>query len=129
MIALELAVLGIAGVIMLAVLKKSCSVYATLAQIAMIAIILLSVLPQAKELLSVLDTFSSFGGVSNDSLKIMIKIFGILTVGSVTADICRDNGENAVANTVELAVKILAVSCALPVFTAVISVASSFFNR
>ncbi len=129
MIALKIAVLAVAGVIMIALLKNNATTYSTIVQVALVVIILLTVTPQIKELVSALDSFSLPENFSSEAIKVMMKIFGVLTVGAVTADICRDNGQNAVANTVELAVKIIAISCALPVFTALITVASSFFNR
>ena len=127
--AFKIAILAIVGVIMVALLKNNASVYSSIVQIAIVVVVLLSIFPQIKELFSVLNEFNISENQSGESVKIMIKIFTVLTVGSITADICRDNGQNAVANTVELAVKILAISCALPVFTAVVSVAASFFNR
>lgn len=129
MIELKIAVLAVTGVIMLALLKNSATTYSALVQVALVVVILLTVLPQIKELILAIESFNISDNFSSEAIKVMLKIFGILTVGSVTADICRDNGQNAVANTVELSVKILAISCALPVFTAVITVASSFFNR
>lgn len=129
MIVLKIAVLAISGVIMLAVLKNSMSSYSAIVQIGLIIIILLTVTPQIKELIQSLEAFNISENISIEAIKIMLKIFAVLTVGTIAADVCRDNGQNAVADTVELTVKIVAVSCALPVFTAVITVASSFLNR
>lgn len=129
MTALKIAVLAISGIIMLALLKNNSTTYSAIVQVALVIIILLTVTPQIKELVASLESFNLSENFSFEAIKIMLKIFAILTVGAVTADICRDNGQNAVANTVEFAVKILAISCALPVFTAVVTVASSFFNR
>lgn len=114
---------------MLAVLKNSMSSYSAIVQIGLIIIILLTVTPQIKELIQSLEAFNISENISIEAIKIMLKIFAVLTVGTIAADVCRDNGQNAVADTVELTVKIVAVSCALPVFTAVITVASSFLNR
>lgn len=129
MIALKIAVLAIAGVVMLVILKNNMSSFSALAEITLIIIILLTVTPQIKELIRALETFNLTENISSEAIKIMLKIFAILTVGAIASDVCRDNGQNAVADTVELTVKILAVSCALPVFTAIITVASSFLNR
>ena len=111
------------------ILKKSASAYTIIVQIALAIVVLIAVLPEGKKLIAALSGFSGIEGVSEQSLKIMLKAFGLLSVGSLTADICRDNGENALASVVEIGVKILAVSCALPVFQAVITMATSFFNR
>lgn len=125
---LEIGIIAVSGVVLLSVVKKSASVYTTIVQIALGVIVLLSVLPQAKDLMKVMEELISLEGVSEQSIKIMLKVFGILSVGAVTADICRDNGENALAGVVEIGVKIMAVSCALPVFQAVITLATSFLG-
>ena len=85
-------------------------------------------MPEVENLLSLFDNFESISSIGESSLKIMFKTFGILAVGAVVSDVCRDNGEGAVAGVVELGMKILAVSCALPVFTAVIEIALTFFR-
>lgn len=125
---LEIGIVAVSGVVLLSVIKKSDSVYTTIVQIALGVIVLLSVLPQAKNLMNVMQEMISIEGISEQGIKIMLKVFGILSIGAVTADICRDNGENALAGVVEIGVKIMAVSCALPVFQAVITLATSFLG-
>ncbi len=126
---LEIGIIAISGVVLLSVVKKTASVYTTIAQIALGVLVLFAVLPQARELTEVMKDIISIEGISEQGIKIMFKVFGILSIGAVTADICRDNGENALAGIVEIGVKIIAVSCALPVFQAVITLATSFLNR
>lgn len=125
---LEIGIIAVSGVVLLSVIKKSDSVYTTIVQIALGVIVLLSVLPQAKNLMNIMQEMISIEGISEQGIKIMLKVFGILSIGAVTADICRDNGENALAGVVEIGVKIMAVSCALPVFQAVITLATSFLG-
>ncbi len=126
---LEIGIIAVSGVVLLSVIKKTDSAYTALIQIALGVIVLLAVLPRAKDLITATQELVSLEGVSEQSIKIMLKAFGILSIGAVTADICRDNGENALAGIVEMGVKIMAVSCALPVFQAVITLATSFLNR
>ena len=125
---LEIGIIAVSGVVLLSVIKKSDSVYTTIVQIALGIIVLLSVLPQAKDLMNVMQEMISIEGISEQGVKIMLKVFGILSIGAVTADICRDNGENALAGVVEIGVKIMAGSCALPVFQAVITLATAFLG-
>ncbi len=126
--AIKLVVTAIAGVILIAILKNSSSVYSAVARIALVCLVILSVVPQMKDIMSMLQRIEFNEYFSKEAISVMLKMFAILTVGSVASDICRDNGENAVANGVDLSVKILAISCGLPVFSAVINVAISFFN-
>ena len=129
MIIFKLVAIAVAGVLLIGVLKNSMSVYSGVARIALVGIVVLSVAPQITEVMEVLRNIEVGEYVSTEGIKIMFKIFAILSIGAVASDICRDNGENAVANAVDLSVKMLAISCGLPVFMAVINVAISFFNR
>lgn len=124
---LKIAVFVIAGIVLLALTRKNAPITAILCEIALVAIIVMSIMPEAEKLLSLFDNFEGISSIGESSLKIMLKAFGILSAGAVVTDICRDNGEGAVAGVVELGVKILAISCALPVFTAVIEIALTFF--
>ena len=125
---LEIGIIAVSGVVLLNVIKRTASVYTTIAQIALGVVVLFCVLPQAKELTGVIKEMVSIDGISEQGIRIMFKVFGILSIGAVTADICRDNGENALAGIVEIGVKIMAVSCALPVFRSVITLATSFLG-
>ena len=124
---LKIAVFVIAGIVLLVLTKKNAPALAILCELALVGVVILNIVPEAENLLSLFDNFETISSVSESSLKIMFKTFGILAVGAVVSDICRDNGEGAVAGVVELGMKILAISCALPVFTAVIEIALTFF--
>ncbi len=129
MTVVKIAVMAIVGIVLLSLLKHSGSTYSIIIQLGLVGMTIVAVLPEAKELLSSIGEMNVSETISSEALKIMLKIFGMLTIGTVTADICRDNGENALADTVEISVKILAMVSALPVFKAVINVATSFINR
>ena len=120
--------LVIAGVILLVLTRKNAPTIAILCEIALVGVIVLNVIPEAEKLLSLFDSFQGASSIGESSLKIMFKTFGILAVGGIVSEICRDNGEGAVSGAVELGMKILAISCALPVFTAVIEIALTFFR-
>ncbi len=127
MIFFKIAVFVIAGVVLLVLTRKNAQTLAILCEIALVSMIILNIIPEAEKLLSLFDNFETVSSISESSLKIIFKTFSILAVGAVVADICRDNGESAVAGVVEMGMKILAISCALPVFTAVIEIALTFF--
>lgn len=129
MTVIKIAVIAIAGVILLTLLKRFTGTYGVAVEIGLIAVILLAILPEIKTMFGVIKSFGELEFLQSTAMKILFKAFGILATGAIAADVCRDNSENAVAGVVELGVKILAVSCAIPVITAVIEIAASFFNR
>lgn len=121
-------IIAVVGVIALAVMKNNGSTYTPVLQIAVVLFLVVSALPYVKELYSLVDSLQFSEGVSYESLGIMLKVFAILVSGSVVADICRDNNENAIAGAVELSVKVVAVCIALPVFSSVVSIAVGFLQ-
>lgn len=129
MMFIKILIFVLAGVVLLFLLKHNAPSFAVFGELTLIAIIVLAIVPETEKLISLFSSLQELSVVSEASLKIMLKAFGMLSVGAVVADICRDNGEGALAGVVELSVKILAVSCALPVFTAVTEIALTFFNR
>ena len=119
---------AIVGVLLISLLKNSTSAYSGFARVALVGVVVLSVIPQLGEIIEMLRNIEVGEYVSKEAIKIMFKMFAILAVGAVASDVCRDNGETAVANAVDLSVKLMAISCGLPVFMAVINVAISFLN-
>lgn len=78
-----------------------------------------------KKLNGVVDTFSEFAAqIDNLSgyLRLMLKVLGITVITQFVADICRDNGESALATATETAAKISIMVLILPLFETVISI-------
>lgn len=125
----KLAVFALVGVILLTLLRKYVSQLSLLTEIAVVVIIIVAILPEFKTLLNAFSDISNMTSVSGDILKTMLKAFSILTVGAIVSDICRDNGENAVAGVLDTVVKILACVSAMPTFTAVLVTALSLLEQ
>jgi stage III sporulation protein AD len=79
----------------------------------------------SKDLKGIVDRLTS---ISNEIsvllpyIKIMLKILGISMIAQLLSDLCRDNGENTLANQTELSAKIIILVTALPLFTTIIDI-------
>ena len=58
-------------------------------------------------------------------IKLMLKVLSITLMTQLVCDICRDNGENALASMTEAVCKILVISMVLPLFETVITIVSN----
>jgi stage III sporulation protein AD len=67
-----------------------------------------------------LDSLSSTG-ISQDFIILLIKITGISILTEFAVSICKDMGENAIANKVDLGGKLLVISLSIPVISATLS--------
>ena len=126
---IEIAVFALVSLVVLVLIKKNNPQISVVAELAVIVVVMTGVIPEFKELAEACKNIGSVTSVSSDVLKTMIKAFSILTVGGITADVCRDNGENALAGVVDTVVKILAISCAVPTFTAVLMTALTILEQ
>ncbi|MGN0457640.1 MAG: stage III sporulation AC/AD family protein [Eubacterium sp.] len=57
-------------------------------------------------------------------IKLMLKVLCIILVTQFVCDICRDNGENALASFTEIGAKIVVISLIIPLFETIISIVS-----
>lgn len=61
-------------------------------------------------------------------INLMIKILGISLVAQFLADLCRDSGENALANQTEIVSKISILMMTLPLFETVITIVTGLLK-
>ena len=79
----------------------------------------------SKDLKGIVDRLTS---ISNEIsvllpyIKIMLRILGISMIAQLLSDLCRDNGENTLANQTELSAKIIILVTALPLFTTIMDI-------
>lgn len=72
---------------------------------------------------AVIDVSSSIDSTA-PYIKLMLKVLGITLITQFISDVCRDNGENALASITETASKIVVISIIIPLFETVISIVS-----
>lgn len=82
----------------------------------------LAISDKAAELFAELMKLSSFAPSGVAYVKLMLKVLCIVIITQFSVDICRDNGENALASFTEISAKILVLSLVMPLFETVISV-------
>lgn len=120
--------LVIAGVVSIGLVKTDSSAYAVMLRLAVVLLVFIGILPMFKELIEAVRSLGFLEIISNEAIEIIFKVFAILTIGSFSADICRDNGEGALGSLATLSSKLIALSISLPLVTAVITVAATFFR-
>ena len=104
------------------VLKEKNREFAVIISIFASALIFFSVLSEMKSLFDYLVSLSSYSQTIAVYTKLMIKILSITLLTQIVCDICRDNGENALASATTLGAKIIVVSLILPLFETVIKI-------
>lgn len=111
---------AIIGVIILAVIKQYKPEFTVYVSIIVGAIILGLVMDKLLGIVNLLTLLSTKGGINAPYLNILLKITGIAILSEFTVSVCKDLGETAVANKVDLAGKIIIISISIPIITALL---------
>lgn len=65
----------------------------------------------------------------NSSVSVMLKALGVALVGKICADICKECGENGIAEGVEALSGVIILSLSLPMLSKILSFASEMLKR
>lgn len=88
------------------------------------ALLFFKIVGSIGEITDTLKDITDNAGELSSYLKLMLKVLGIALITQITADICRDCGETALAGQTEVAAKIIIVAMILPLFEAVVKIIS-----
>ena len=123
-------IVGIAltGCIMTVLVKKYLPDLSVLISILTGVVVLLITLEAVRPILSVVTELFSAAGLRADYGKIVVRALGICLIAGFAADSCRDAGESALANRVELACKVIVTSLSLPFFQELIGMAKELIK-
>ena len=104
------------------ILKDYAKEFCVFINIVSAGIVFLMIFNDLKSIIKQVDTLTQSVGVITPYIKIMLKIHGISMLAGLLSDLCRDNGENTLANQTELSAKIIILVTALPLFSTIINI-------
>ena len=110
------------GVCVSLFLKKDMPMFALLSALAAVLLILWQLLQPLGEIQDLLLSIAQAAGVENEFIQIVLKCVAIAYLTHFSAQLCKDTGEQAIGQKVELAGKILILSAAVPILQEVLSV-------
>jgi len=115
-------IIGIAfiAVIIIIILKQYKPEFAMYVSILAGAIILLMSIGKLSGIVTLLENIASKTKVNGEFLGILIKITGIAFLTEFAVSICKDSGETAIANKVDLGGKVIIVAISVPIVSALL---------
>lgn len=117
---LQAAVIAVVTVVFTALLKKQNQELALLLTLAACVVIALLLLRLAEPIVEFLTKLRSLTGLDKSLMTPMLKTIGIGILTQISANVCADAGENAIAKLVEVCGGLLALYVSLPLLEAVI---------
>ena len=111
------ALIGLIIIILLKQYKPEFSIYISL----IAGIIILSlVIDKLSSIMSLLNNLANKTNINNSFLILLLKITGISILAEFAISICKDSGETAIANKVDLGGKVLIVSMSVPIISSML---------
>ncbi len=117
---LQAAVIAVVTVVLTSLLKKSNQELALLLTIAACVLIGLFLMRLAEPVVEFLSKLRNLAGLDKELMTPMVKTIGVGLLTQISATVCADAGENAIAKLVEVCGGVLALYVALPLLQAVI---------
>lgn len=112
--------IGLTALIIIIILKQYKPEFAIYVSLIAGAIILFMIISKLGAIINVITNLSNKAGIENEFLKIILKITGIAILTEFAVSICKDTGETAIANKIDLGGKIIIVSISIPIITALL---------
>ena len=119
---IQIIAIGISGAVLALVLKEYKPVFSVCVGIITAALIFLLVLSRLRYALEVVQMLADRLSIDMEYISIIIRIIGISYVARLGSEVCRDAGQNAVAQKIEIAGKIMIVAASIPILTSVLNV-------
>ena len=84
------------------------------------ALILLFIMDKIGGIINLLTSLSNKTAINNEFLTLLIKITGIAFSTEFAVSICKDTGESAIANKVDMGGKVIIVSMSIPIISSLL---------
>ena len=112
--------IGMISLIIIIIIKQYRPEFAVYISIIAGILILAISLQKMGEIVSLIKTISDKAGINGEFLKIILKITGIAILAEFAVSICKDSGESAIANTIDMGSKVIIISMSIPIISSLL---------
>ena len=114
--------IGLISLIIIILLKQYKPEFAIYISLLAGVLILLLVIGELSGIISLLQTFANKVSINGTFLSLLIKITGIAFLSEFAVSICKDSGEVAIANKIEIGTKIIIISMSIPIISSLLEI-------
>lgn len=111
---------GLIAMILIVVIKQYRPEFSIYISIIAGAIILILVLDKISSIINLLKSLSNKTTINNEFLILLFKITGIAFLMEYAESICKDSGEVAIANKIDIGGKIIIISMSIPIIASLL---------
>ena len=120
---------GLIATILAVVLKQYKPEYAIIISIAAVVVILISVISMIVPIISEVKTMIESAEIPYRYIMVLIKSLGICYITQFACDVCKDAGQTAVSNKIELAGRVAICLSAIPLYKDLLSITQTIIGK
>lgn len=106
---------GLVALIIIVILKQYRPEFAMYVSLSAGVIIFALIFTKLSGIIEILKNLSSKAAINNQFIVLLIKITGIAILTEFAVSVCKDTGETAIANKVDLGGKVIIMSMSIPI--------------
>ena len=114
--------IGLISLIMIILIKQYKPEFSIYISLLAGVIILIMLVDKLAGIVNLIQSISQKANINSQFLAILIKITGIAFLSEFAVSICKDSGEGAIANKVELGSKIIIISMSIPIISSLLEI-------
>ncbi|MBQ3004960.1 MAG: hypothetical protein IJM97_01880 [Clostridia bacterium] len=127
MTVVKIAAIVIVAAILSLIVRQYKGEYSLVIQLSGILLVILVALSTISSLFEQITSVMTDSQIDSDFVNLIIKILGISVIIELSADICRDTGNSALASNVEFLGKIIILSMTFPMIKTLVTFISGLF--
>ena len=113
--------IGLIGAILSILLRNSKPEFSMLIPVVVSFTVLACAMTYLIRITEELSRMASSAGINSSYMRIVIKVIGISYLVCITAELCKDAGENAIAAKIELGGKLIILAMAIPIINSLLN--------
>ena len=117
---LKIIGIGLIALIIIVMLKQYKPEFVIYVSLIAGALILFIVVDKLTGIINLLQSLASKASINTEFLTLLIKITGIAFLSEFAVSICKDAGEVAIANKMEIGAKIIIISMSIPIISSLL---------
>ena len=112
--------IGLISLIIIIIVKQYRPEFVIYVSIIAGAIILMLIMDKVSSIINLLTALSNKTVVNNEFLTLLIKITGIAFLMEFSVSLCKDSGETAIANKIDIGGKVIIISMSIPIIASLL---------
>ena len=119
---LKIIGIGLIALIIIVMLKQYKPEFVIYVSLIAGALILFIVVDKLTGIINLLQSLANKASINTEFLTLLIKITGIAFLSEFAVSICKDAGEVAIANKMEIGAKIIIISMSIPIISSLLEI-------